>query len=154
MKSGFLLAFLLLAFVRTALAFTPDCNLGPFDGYRNVMHPAAETLLYSGVSGRPGIVEEAGSLGPNVCSDERAAGTLRAGAFMAWDPKDGRTVVVAVNASTRQKKVVLRTTAPITRVFRGKVTEQSLEVPAMDAAIFEIRGWDLKGKVLEMRRDG
>ena len=64
--------------------FTPDCNLGPFDGYRNVMHPAAETLLYSGVSGRPGIVEEAGSLGPNVCSDERAAGTLRAGAFMAW----------------------------------------------------------------------
>ena len=61
--------------------FTPYCNKEPFDSFRNVLHPVAESLYYAGVSGKPCFPEEVGCLGPNIASEEKAAWTLRMGAL-------------------------------------------------------------------------
>ncbi len=61
--------------------FTPHCCKEPFDSFRNVLHPVAESLYYSGVSGKPCFPEEVGSLGPNTTSEEKTARTLRLGAL-------------------------------------------------------------------------
>lgn len=64
--------------------FTPECNHEPFNTMRNELHPSAESLLYQGVAGKPCFPEEAGSLGPTVCSEDRAARSMRAALFSCW----------------------------------------------------------------------
>lgn len=53
--------------------FTPYSALDPIDEVRNGLHATAEARLYADVSGRPCFVEEAGTLGPSIASDEVAA---------------------------------------------------------------------------------
>ncbi len=64
--------------------FTPECNLEPMNSMRNGLHAAAESSLYSDLSGRPCIPEEVGTLGPMVCSDQRAGAYLRNALFSTW----------------------------------------------------------------------
>lgn len=64
--------------------WTPDCNREPFDTMRDELHPACETSLYAGFSGKPAFVEEAGSMGPTVVSDAKAAASMRAALFSSW----------------------------------------------------------------------
>ena len=64
--------------------WTPDCNAEPFDTLRNGCHPACETTLYANLSGRPAFVEEAGSMGPGIVSEERAAAAMRMQLFSCW----------------------------------------------------------------------
>ena len=64
--------------------FTPECNREPFNTIRNELHSSGESLLYEGISGKPCFPEEAGSLGPMICSDERAAASLRCSLFSCW----------------------------------------------------------------------
>ncbi len=64
--------------------WTPHMNHEPFDTLRNGVHAAAQSLLYAGVSGRPCFPEEAGDMGRNVCSEARAAGSVRAALFTSW----------------------------------------------------------------------
>ncbi len=64
--------------------WTPECNLEPFDTLRNACHPACETTLYANLSGRPAFVEEAGSMGPGIASEERAAAAMRMQMFSCW----------------------------------------------------------------------
>lgn len=64
--------------------WTPECNYEPFDTLRNGCHPACETTLYANLSGRPAFVEEAGSMGPGIVSEERAAATMRMQMFASW----------------------------------------------------------------------
>ena len=64
--------------------WTPGMNTEPFDGIRNACHAACETTYYADLAGRPAFVEEAGSMGPQVVGEERAAKTLRASLFGAW----------------------------------------------------------------------
>ena len=64
--------------------FTPECARDDFDTMRNACHPAAESLMYAGLSGRPCFVEEAGDLGRCTASPERSSGAMRAGMFTAW----------------------------------------------------------------------
>ena len=49
--------------------------------YRTTMHATSETKFYSDISGKPGLVEELGTLGPQVCSNEVAADFLRCNMF-------------------------------------------------------------------------
>ena len=51
---------------------------------RNALHSSAESMLYADVAGKPCFPEEAGSLGPTVCSYERAARNLRMALFSCW----------------------------------------------------------------------
>lgn len=53
--------------------FTPYSALDPIDEMRNGLHATAEARLYADVAGRPCFVEEAGTLGPSIASDEVAA---------------------------------------------------------------------------------
>lgn len=64
--------------------WTPDMNHEPFNSLRNGLHATAESLLYAGVSGRPCIVEEAGDMGRNVCSEARAAANVRVALCSSW----------------------------------------------------------------------
>lgn len=64
--------------------WTPGMNTEPFDGIRNICHAACETTYYADLSGKPAFVEEAGSMGPQIVSDERAARMLRASLFSSW----------------------------------------------------------------------
>ena len=64
--------------------FTPECNREPFYTLRNELHSSCESLLYEGISGKPCFPEEAGSLGPMICSDDRAAASLRCALFSCW----------------------------------------------------------------------
>lgn len=64
--------------------WTPGMNTEPFDGIRNVCHAACETTYYADLSGKPAFVEEAGSMGPQIVSEERAAKMLRASLFSTW----------------------------------------------------------------------
>lgn len=64
--------------------FTPSCNLEPFDTMRNGCHAACETVFYADMTGKPAFVEEAGSLGPGIASDDRAAASMRMALFSCW----------------------------------------------------------------------
>lgn len=64
--------------------WTPNCNLDPFDTMRNGCHPACETVFYSNLSGKLAFVEEAGSMGPGIVSEDRAAAAMRVQLFSTW----------------------------------------------------------------------
>ncbi len=64
--------------------WTPNCNRERFDSMRDEAHPAAESLVYEGIGGKPCLVEEAGSMGPTIVSDARAAAAMRVAMFNAW----------------------------------------------------------------------
>jgi len=64
--------------------FTPFCNLSEFNELPSTLHSTAESLLYGDIGGKPCFVEEAGSLGPMQCSEERAAANMRSSLFSAW----------------------------------------------------------------------
>ena len=64
--------------------WTAHMNHEPFDTLRNGIHAAAQSLLYSGVSGKPCFPEEAGDMGRNVCSEARSAGSARAAIYTSW----------------------------------------------------------------------
>ena len=64
--------------------WTPNCNTEPFDAIRNGCHAACESTLYANLAGRTCFVEEAGSMGPGVVSEERAAASMRTALFSCW----------------------------------------------------------------------
>lgn len=51
---------------------------------RTTIHPTAQTKLYSDIGGKPCLAEEIGTMGPMICSDERAADFLRINMFSLW----------------------------------------------------------------------
>ena len=64
--------------------FTPYCAKDPFNTMRSETHPAAESLLYWGLSGKHCFVEEAGDLGRCTASPERSAANARCAMFTSW----------------------------------------------------------------------
>ena len=59
-------------------------DAAPQDDYSTLMHATAQTRLYADIGGKPCLVEEIGTMGPMVCSDETAAGFLRVNLWSAW----------------------------------------------------------------------
>jgi hypothetical protein len=64
--------------------FTPYCNQDPLNTLRPGLHATAESRLYGDVGGRPCVVEEIGTLGPMICSDDVATAYVRTVLFSAW----------------------------------------------------------------------
>lgn len=64
--------------------FTPHCNTDPLGEMKTVLHSTAETLLYADTSGKPAFIEEIGTLGPMISSEEIAGNYIRAAQFSAW----------------------------------------------------------------------
>ena len=52
--------------------------------FRTAMHATCETKLYSDLGGRRCLVEEIGTMGPMLCSDEQAADFMRVNLFSNW----------------------------------------------------------------------
>lgn len=52
--------------------------------FRTTMHATAETKLYADIGDKPCLAEEIGTMGPMVCSDEKAADFLRLNMFSLW----------------------------------------------------------------------
>ncbi len=64
--------------------FTPHCDQDPANTIRTILHSACESLFYRGIGGKPCIIEEIGTLGPSLASEEVAADFVRATLFSAW----------------------------------------------------------------------
>lgn len=62
----------------------PDADRGPFNGFRNALHPSAMCLVYEGVGGRPAYPQEVGSLGPSMSGSDIAAAGMRQQLFVTW----------------------------------------------------------------------
>lgn len=52
--------------------------------FRTTMHATAETKWYADIGSKPCLAEEIGTMGPMVCSDEKAADFLRLNMFSLW----------------------------------------------------------------------
>jgi len=64
--------------------FTAHCMTDPITEQKSVLHAAAETVLYRGLSGKPAFVEEAGTHGPFIASEENAAAYLNTVLHLLW----------------------------------------------------------------------
>ncbi len=64
--------------------FVPHADKACVTAPRTLLHATAETKFYSDVSGKRGLVEEIGNLGPMLCSDGNAARFLRYNLFSNW----------------------------------------------------------------------
>ncbi|MBE6394790.1 MAG: hypothetical protein E7044_12145 [Lentisphaerae bacterium] len=58
--------------------FTAHCGKSALNTVPAIFHSTAETLYYRGLSGKPAIIEEIGTLGPGIVSEERRSGYIRA----------------------------------------------------------------------------
>ncbi len=59
-------------------------ELGHVDDFRTTFHATAETSLYRDISGKPCIVEEVGTMGPMIASDEVSAKFARVNMWSLW----------------------------------------------------------------------
>lgn len=64
--------------------FTPGCDLDPLDSLRPILHSTAESLYYSGLSHKPCLVEEIGSISGTLNGEERSAAFARVALFSTW----------------------------------------------------------------------
>ena len=64
--------------------FRVDANRGPFNGFRNALHPVAQCLFYEGVSGKPAFPQELGSLGSCMFPADISAKGMRQQMWANW----------------------------------------------------------------------
>lgn len=60
------------------------CQLTPLNSFRTLLHATAQTQYYASIGQKPCLVEELGSMGPMNCSEELAAGFLKANLWSNW----------------------------------------------------------------------
>ena len=65
-------------------SFRIEANRGPFNCFRNALHPASQCLFYTSVSGKPAFPQEVGSLGPRMSPEWMAAAGMRQQMFVCW----------------------------------------------------------------------
>lgn len=59
-------------------------SFAPVPDFRTLLFPTAQTQYYSAVGGKPCLVEETGTMGPMICSEENAAGFMRVNLWSNW----------------------------------------------------------------------
>lgn len=64
--------------------YTPYCDSDPLNEMKTILHSAAQTVYYRGLSGKPAFIEEIGSLGPWIASDDVVAEFYNTVMFSAW----------------------------------------------------------------------
>ncbi len=63
---------------------TIGANVEPIDGMRTTIAPTAQVVLYSGVGGRPAMIQEQGTFNDMLGNKEQAADFVRANLFSSW----------------------------------------------------------------------
>jgi hypothetical protein len=64
--------------------FTPHCDQDPINSLRTLLHSTAESRFYADIGAKPCLVEEIGTLGPMVASEQVAADFVRSVLFSLW----------------------------------------------------------------------
>lgn len=64
--------------------FVPYCRNDPIDSIRTLMHGTCETMLYASVGKKPCLLEELGTLGPNICNDDISGSFMRLNLISNW----------------------------------------------------------------------
>lgn len=64
--------------------FTPYCNTDPLNTMKSILHATAESVYFGTMGKKPCFIEEGGTLGPMISSDEVAGDYLRASLFSTW----------------------------------------------------------------------
>ena len=64
--------------------FTRHCNTDPLGEMKSALHATAESLMQGNIAGRPCIVEEIGTLGQMMVSDEIGGYYARTSAISSW----------------------------------------------------------------------
>lgn len=64
--------------------FTPHCHTDPVNEMKSILHSTAQSIMYAGLGGKPCYIEEAGTLGPMIASEEVAGDYVRACLISAW----------------------------------------------------------------------
>ena len=64
--------------------FRVEANRGPFNSFRNALHPASQCLFYSAISGKPAFPQEVGSLGPRMSPEWMSAAGMRQQMIACW----------------------------------------------------------------------
>jgi len=64
--------------------FTEHCMTDPITEQKSVLHAAAETVMYRGLSGKPAFSEEVGTLGPFFANEENAASYINTVLYLLW----------------------------------------------------------------------
>lgn len=72
--------------------FTPYCAQEAVNTIRPLLHATAESRLYADIGKKPCLVEELGTLGPMIASDQIAADFVRVNLFSNW-ANDNRGVM-------------------------------------------------------------
>ena len=70
--------------VHPYVKFSPYADHEPMTSMRGLLHAVAEAKAYEGITGKPCLIEEIGSLGNFVCSKEISAGYAQVNAYSAW----------------------------------------------------------------------
>lgn len=65
-------------------SFRIEANRGPFNCFRNALHPVSQCLFYSAVSGKRAFPQEIGSLGPRMSPDWMSAKGMRQQMLTCW----------------------------------------------------------------------
>lgn len=60
------------------------CQFDCLTDFRTLLHATAQTQYYATIGKKPCLVEEIGSMGPMISSDERAAGFLQVNLWSNW----------------------------------------------------------------------
>ncbi len=64
--------------------WVPHTRIDPSISIRPLLHATAESELYASIGKKPVFVEEIGTMGPEVCSDDSAAVFMRCQLLSAW----------------------------------------------------------------------
>lgn len=64
--------------------WVPHCTKDRINSTRTLLHATAETEYYSSISKKPCLVEEIGTMGPMICSEEVAGDFMRVNLFSNW----------------------------------------------------------------------
>lgn len=70
--------------VHPYVKFSPYADHEPLTSMRGLLHAVAEAKANEGVTGKPCLIEEVGTLGNFVCSKEISAGYAKVNAYSAW----------------------------------------------------------------------
>lgn len=62
----------------------PNTDLAPVMSYKTLAYPSSQAMLYADIGGKPCFVEEVGTMGPMVCSDDNAALFMRMAVFSSY----------------------------------------------------------------------
>lgn len=97
--------------------------------YRTSLHPTAQTKYYSEIGGKPCMTEETGTMGPMLCSDDKAGDFIRINMFSLW--ANGATGYMWWCANDQDELMTFPYTAQMVETELGMIDGKSNPKPVL-----------------------